>query len=118
MPTKREHLVDIDPETLTYVSGWARIRRSIRRILLTRLRTRVMRLWWGSEFLDAQDKPINVETMMDSIIAASDAINRYEPEFNVRRVIITQADAGGNLQVRVEGVDLIDQQNRIIEETL
>ncbi len=118
MALKREHLVDIDPDTLEYVSGWPRIKKSIFTILTTRLRTRIMRLWWGSQYLDAQDKPMNFETMMDSIYEAASKINEYEPEFNVTRIVITSADATGEMQVRVEGVDLIDQQNRIISQAI
>jgi uncharacterized protein len=107
-----EHLIDIDRQTGAYIQGWPRIKQSIEVILTTRLRMRLMRLWWGSKFSDMQDKPSNMETMMTSMMAAISAINTYEPEFKVSRVSIDEADATGSIIITIEGVDLIDQALR------
>lgn len=107
-----DHLIDIDRQTGEYVQGWARIKQSIEVILTTRLRMRLMRLWWGSKFSDMQDKPSNMETMMSSMMAAIAAINTYEPEFKVSRVSIDEADETGSITITIEGVDLVDEAMR------
>ncbi|MGZ5390179.1 MAG: GPW/gp25 family protein [Aeromicrobium sp.] len=113
-----EHLIDIDRETGEYLQGWPRIRQSIVTILTTRLRTRLMRLWWGSEFLDMQDKPANEQTFMDGIFAAIEAINTYEPEFRVTKVTIEDLGPLGSVTITVEGVDLVEQTARRVSTTL
>jgi uncharacterized protein len=107
-----DYLIDIDPDTGELIWGWPRIKRSIIRILQTRLRTRIMRLWWGSNFLEMQDKPGNQETMMMGIGSAIYAINRYEPEFKVTRVTINEFGPSGRLVVTVDGVDLVQNAAR------
>ena len=106
------YLIDIDRETGEYISGWRRIKQSIYTILSTRLRTRIMRLWWGSEFLDMQDKPGNEEVLLNGIQAAIEAINDYEPEFRVTRLTINELNSTGTLVMTIDGVDLVDLKNR------
>lgn len=112
-----ERIVDVDCETGDYIWGWPRIRQSIRKILTTRLRTRLMRLWWGSEFNDLQDKPATQESFMRSIVAAAEAINAYEPEFKITKVVIDELDAGGNVVITIHGDDLIELAARRVEVT-
>jgi phage baseplate assembly protein W len=90
------------------IQGWDRISQSIYVILTTRLRTRLMRQWWGSKFIDMQDKPGNQEVLMAGMMAAIAAINSYEPEFKVTRVSIDEFDASGEITITIEGVDLVD----------
>jgi phage baseplate assembly protein W len=119
MPTPQtEHLIDIDRMTGEYIQGWARIKQSIVTILTTRLRTRLMRLWWGSKFIDMQDKPGNEEVMMTGMMAAISAINTYEPEFKVRRVAIDEIGADGAIVITIEGVDLIEQNQKVVRTTI
>jgi uncharacterized protein len=113
-----EHLIDIDRKTGDLVQGWERIRQSIYVILTTRLRTRLMRQWWGSKFNEMQDKPSNEETMMEGMMAAIAAINTYEPEFKVTRVTIDEAHATGSIVITVEGVDLVDEVLRRLKTTI
>lgn len=109
-----QYLIDIDPSTGEYISGWPRIQKSIETILTTQLGERLMRLGWGSAFLDMQDKPLNSEVMTAGIYQAVFYINKYEPEFRVTNVQISGQGSAGNVQVDVYGIDLIDQQNRAI----
>jgi phage baseplate assembly protein W len=119
MPTlQTEHLIDIDRMTGEYIQGWTRIKQSIITILTTRLHTRLMRLWWGSSFIDMQDKPGNEEVMMAGMMAAISAINTYEPEFKVTRVMIDAFGPDGDITITVEGVDLIDATLKRIRQTL
>lgn len=107
-----EHLIDIDRETGELVQGWARIKQSIYVILTTRLRMRLMRLWWGSEFMNLQDKPDTEQSYAESIFAAALAINKYEPEFKVKRIEITGRSPAGAPTITIEGVDLVEEQAR------
>jgi uncharacterized protein len=113
-----DHLIDIDRLTGEYVQGWPRIKQSITTILTTRLRTRLMRLWWGSSFIDMQDKPGNEEVLMGGMIAAITAINTYEPEFKVTRVAIDSFGPDGAITITVEGVDLIDETLKRLRQTI
>ena len=112
MATTTEYLIDIDRETGDLIQGWPRIKQSITVILTTRLKTRLMRLWFGSKFSDMQDKPGNMETFVDGIASAADAINAWEPEFKVTAIVINQLDATGSVVITVEGVDLVDYARR------
>ncbi|WP_029083408.1 GPW/gp25 family protein [Bradyrhizobium sp. th.b2] len=113
-----EHLVDIDRFTGALIQGWERIKQSIYVILTTRLRTRLMRLWWGSKFIDMQDKPGNQEVLMAGMMAAIAAINTYEPEFKVTRVSIDSFDASGEITITIEGIDLVDAALRRTQVTI
>lgn len=116
LPT--EHLIDIDRDTGDLVSGWSRIKQSIFVILTTRLRSRLMRLWWGSKFINMQDKPGNEEVIMGGMMAAIAAINTYEPEFKITRVSIDAFDASGEITFTIEGVDLVDQSMNLMRTTI
>jgi phage baseplate assembly protein W len=118
MLIRTDYLIDIDRETGEYIQGWARIKQSIVTILTTRLKTRFMRLWWGSEFLDMQDKPANAETFVQGISAAAKAINDYEPEFKVERIIINELGPTGAISITIEGLDLVDSARRRLSTTL
>jgi phage baseplate assembly protein W len=116
--TSTEHLIDIDRLTGEYIQGWPRIKQSIFTILTTRLRTRLMRLWWGSKFINMQDKPGNQEVIMAGMMAAIAAINTYEPEFKVTRVTIDEMGPDGAIAITTEGVDLIDNAIRLMKTTI
>jgi uncharacterized protein len=113
-----EHLIDVDRFTGELIQGWPRIKQSIFVILTTRLRTRLMRLWWGSEFLNMQDKPGNEETIITGMMAAVAAINTYEPEFKVTRVSIDEFGPDGAITFTVEGIDLVDEVLRRTKQTI
>lgn len=113
-----QHLVDIDPDTGEYVQGWARIYKSIITILTTPLWVRLMREWWGSSFRDMLDKPMTMQTMVEGIIAAVEAINKYEPEFKVTTLTVDSASSDGSIEFTIGGVDLVDQANRQLTATL
>ncbi|MCB1466645.1 MAG: GPW/gp25 family protein [Rhizobiaceae bacterium] len=105
-------IVDIDRETGELISGWARCRQSIYTILTTRLHTRLMRLRFGSEFSDLIDKPSTDEVFMRSIIAAADAIDKYEPEFMVSSVLIENLGPEGAPQITIVGDYLPEATSR------
>lgn len=108
-------IVDIDRDTGDLITGWPRCKKSIYTILTTRLRTRLMRLWWGSDYLDLMDKPQNEEVFMRSIVAAIEAINNYEPEFSVTSVVIENLGPDGAPTITVNGDYLPDSSSRRVQ---
>jgi phage baseplate assembly protein W len=111
-------IVDIDRNTGELIQGWPRCYQSIIVILTTRLKTRLMRLWFGSEFLNAVDKPNNGPVYNASILAALHAINKYEPEFRADRVLLGGTSTAGEVEVIIEGVYLPDKEKKLVKTTL
>jgi phage baseplate assembly protein W len=112
-----EPIRDVDRENGDLIWGWRRIRQSIYTILTTRLRTRLMRLWWGSEYLNLQDKPATQEVFMRSIVAAAKAINLYEPEFKVTKIAIDELGPDGRVAMTIYGDDIFEKAARKVEVT-
>lgn len=104
-----EHLIDLDRKTGDLVQGWDRIKQSIEVILTTRVGTRLMRRWWGSSFLNMQDKPGSEEVIMSGMMAAIAAINTYEPEFKISKVSIDEMNSDGEILITIDGVDIVDR---------
>ncbi len=117
MAKKVEPLKDIDRETGELISGWPRIRQSIRTILTTRIGSRLMRLWWGSEYLDLQDKPAMQEVFMRSIVSAAAAINKYEPECKVTKSSIDELGPDGFAAMSIYGDDILNNSARRVDVT-
>jgi phage baseplate assembly protein W len=118
MATGDGPIVDIDRNTGELIQGWPRCYQSIQVILTTRLNTRLMRLWFGSDFLNAVDKPNNGPVYNASILAALHAINKYEPEFRANRVLLNGTPTAGEVEVTIEGVYLPDETIKIVKTIL
>lgn len=84
------------------IDDQARLVQSIADILSTPKGTRVMRRDYGSDLPDIIDQPMNGETMVDLFAATAEAIDRWEPEFELRRVEIASASAG-RVELRLTG---------------
>ena len=67
---------------------------SINDILSTPLGSRVMRREYGSDLPRLIDAPVNGETLVDLYAATAEAIDRWEPRFDLRRVEVADAVAG------------------------
>ncbi len=67
---------------------------SINDILSTALGSRVMRREYGSDLPRLIDAPLNGETLVDLYAATAEAIDRWEPRFDLRRVEVADAVAG------------------------
>lgn len=108
----------LDRRTGRPLSGWPRCQQAIEVILTTRLRTRVMRLWFGSSIMDMIDKPAMQEVFARGILATIKAIHRFEPEYRVRSVSIDELGPSGRCVITVEGIYLPEQANRLFQVTL
>lgn len=72
----------------------AHLAQSIGNILSTPVGSRVMRRDYGSDLPSLIDAPINPTTAVDLYQAAAEAIERWEPRFDLDRVQIAEASAG------------------------
>jgi phage baseplate assembly protein W len=88
------------------IEGTERLAQSIGDILTTPKGSRVMRRDYGSDLPLLIDAPMNDETMVDIYAATAEAIDRWEPEFAVRRVELVSASAG-RMELRLTGDDRV-----------
>lgn len=87
--------------SLTKLSGWDHVVQSIRDILTTPRGSRVLRRDYGSDIPGLLDRPMNSVTVLDFVIAAAEALSRWEPRVRLERVLLFKGDADG-----VAGLDL------------
>lgn len=80
----------------------ARLAQSIGDILSTPKGSRVMRRDYGSDLPLLIDQPMNGETVVDVFMATAEAIDRWEPEYQLTRVEIVTASAG-RMELRLSG---------------
>ncbi|MDQ6959557.1 MAG: GPW/gp25 family protein [Mariprofundaceae bacterium] len=86
------------------LSGLDHLRQSIADILSTPLGSRVMRRDYGSRLFELTDTPMNRNGVMDVIIAAAEALKKWEPRLNLTAVRVAQPTSDGRLMVGVEGI--------------
>lgn len=80
---------------LTPLQGWDHVVQSITDILTTPLGSRVLRRDYGSTIPALLDRPINAETTLDFVVAAADALDRWEPRVRLERVQLVEASPDG-----------------------
>lgn len=81
--------------SLTPLDGWDHVVQSIADILTTPRGSRVLRRDYGSTIPALLDRPINDETTLDFVIAAADALDRWEPRVRLERVQLVKASPEG-----------------------
>jgi len=84
------------------IEGLERLSQSLADILSTPVNSRVMRRDYGSNLPELIDAPMNGETVVDVFAATAEAIDRWEPEFRLRRVEIAAASPG-RMELRLTG---------------
>jgi phage baseplate assembly protein W len=84
----------INADTGKALSGLDHLRQSIRDILTTPVGSRVMRRDYGSRLFQLVDAPVNRRTIVDIYAATIEALLRWEPRINPRRVSIAAAETG------------------------
>ena len=82
----------------------AHLRQSIRMILTTPLRTRVMRPEFGSEVPRLIAAPMTAETELRIYAATIDALAKWEPRIEVQQVQIVERSANGVLTLEISGI--------------
>lgn len=76
------------------LAGLDHLRQSVRDILTTPLGSRVMRRDYGSRLPELVDAPMNGETVMDLYAATAEALQNWEPRFQLTQVTMTSATPG------------------------
>lgn len=80
--------------------GIEHLQQSIADILLTRIGSRVMRRDYGSRLFELLDKPLNPTTILQWTSAVADALGRWEPRFEVKRIKPVLRSPADSLQGR------------------
>ena len=93
------------------LSGRAHLIQSLTVLLSTPLGSRVMLPEYGSELSDLIDSPMTPLTRLQINKSIFDAVSRWEPRFNLRRVESERRDIDGELVITLvgsfEGQDLV-----------
>jgi phage baseplate assembly protein W len=79
-------IVGLNPETGLSIDGLDHLRQSIRDILLTPLKARVMRRAYGSALFDLIDTNITPLAQAQIYAATVEALRKWEPRLKVTRV--------------------------------
>lgn len=83
-----------DANTGKAISGKEHLRQSVRDILSTPIGSRVLRREYGSQLFELIDAPLNRSSVMDLIAATADALQRWEPRYELTRVQIAMSRPG------------------------
>ncbi len=80
--------------TGTSLAGIDHLRQSIEDILTTPLGSRVMRRNYGSRLYQLVDEPINQVLLVEIYTAVAEALDQWEPRFELTRVQVASIRAG------------------------
>lgn len=86
------------------LTDWQHVQQSVRKILTTRLNTRVMRRDFGSEIPDLVDAKMTSRNVLAVYSAAATAIKKWEPRYRVRFARIVELGAGGKVSLELFGL--------------
>lgn len=91
-------------ETFEPLGGWDHVVQSINDILTTQVGERVMRRDYGSRIPELIDKPMNQETILDLYVATYEAIDRWEPRFQIEHVTLVEGNPDGRATLECIGI--------------
>lgn len=97
----------IDASTGKRLGGLAHLRQSLRDILTTPLGSRVMRREYGSRLFQLVDAPLNRSTLVDLYAATAEAIERWEPRFQLT-LVRAVSNTPGHVELDLSGLYLPD----------
>lgn len=86
--------MDLNHNTGGAVEGWDHVVQSIQTILATRLNARVFRREFGSEVPALVDAPMNEASVLMLYVAVAEALERWEPRFELTDVSVGGAANG------------------------
>jgi len=84
----------MDASTGKSLSDLEHLRQSVRDVLSTPIGSRVMRREYGSQLFRLLDAPLNRSTLMDLYAATAEALQRWEPRFELTRVTASLSTLG------------------------
>ncbi len=97
-------MAGMDRNTGRLLDGRDHLIQSIGDIVSTRLDTRVLRRWYGSDLPGLIDAPIHDGAAADFVYAVADSLGRFEDRIVVSRIAFAQP-AQGRMVITVEGAD-------------
>ncbi len=92
----------MNAETGKVLEGIGHLKQSIQDILTTPIGSRVMRREYGSRLFELVDAPTNQGTLVELYAATAEAIDRWEPRFNLLKVSADVLEPG-RISLRLEG---------------
>jgi phage baseplate assembly protein W len=95
----------MDRNTGRPIDGVARLQQSVRDILETPIGTRVMNREYGSRLFELLDSPVDDHFRVEVFAAVADAVRRWEPGFQLKRVRLVEVKDTGPV-FDLEGVDV------------
>lgn len=98
-----------------YLDDLEHLKQSIVDILTTPIGSRVVCRDYGSALFQLIDQPVNRELLPKIYAAVADAINKWEPRFNVEKVTINSIKEG-HINLSLIGKYLITQQKINLED--
>jgi len=93
----------MDRITGRIITDWKHVMQSIEDILTTRVLTRVMRRPYGSSWPKLIDAPMNEQTLLLFYVTAAEALDQWEPRFELIEVYFLDANADGVAALRLVG---------------
>ncbi len=95
-------MTGMNAQTGKSLSGINHLRQSLVDILTTPIGTRVMRRDYGSRLYELVDNPMNQYLVVQIYAATAEAIQRWEPRFNLTRVVVDTLKPG-HVELSLEG---------------
>ena len=95
--------VGINRRTGKLLTDWEHVVQSIEDILTTMTLTRTMRREYGSDVPRLVDAPMNDLSLLMFYVAAAEALDRWEPRFELLEVYFVDVGAGGSTTLRLVG---------------
>lgn len=83
------------------IEGWDHVRQSVADILRTPIGSRVLRRDYGSRLLDLIDAPATDRAVLALWVATAEALERWEPRFELSNLSLARLDAEEMAQGRV-----------------
>lgn len=96
-------MAGINKTTGKSLDGWEHTWQSILDIFTTPIGTRVMRRDYGSLIPTLIDRPGTQERVVDVVMAAAEALDKWEPRFALDRGSIEDAGPDGVFQIVIVG---------------
>jgi phage baseplate assembly protein W len=92
-----------------YLDDLEHLKQSIIDILTTPVGSRVMRREYGSNLFYLVDRPVNREFLQQIYAAVAEALERWEPRFDLKKVTVDEVK-DGRITLSLSGAYLITQQ--------
>jgi phage baseplate assembly protein W len=92
-----------------YLDDLEHLKQSIIDILTTPVGSRVMRREYGSSLFYLVDRPVNREFLQLIYAAVAEALERWEPRLNLKKVTVDEI-RDGHITLSLSGIYLITQQ--------